>query len=465
MQLTTNAQEVLTDPDIDVVVELIGGYKPAKEFILEAIRNKKHVVTANKALLAVHGEEIYAAAEKAGVTLGFEASVAGGIPILAAIRSGLAANNIKSIYGIVNGTCNYILTLMTNAGRKFDEVLKEAQAMGYAEADPTFDIEGIDSAHKLAVLTMLAYGTPVKFDDIYTEGISKITPLDIDFAKDLGYKIKLLAITKMANGEIEARVHPTMLPENYPIATVDGVFNALSVVGDAVGSTMFYGRGAGDMPTGSAVVSDIIDIGRDILAGCVGPVAGNGIPGAEIAQDPEDGRHHVLLLSPVLGAGQAGRAVPNHGRARQEQYQHLSMIQKGRKIDEAVPIVMMTHEAVERDVRKALDEINKMDCVCRCHRGDQGGRGKAMIARSGWAITGLTHTATEHRYFVEVIMADDIKIDKTLDIKGQVCPYTFVRSKLAIEKMNLGEVLEIVTDHKPASENVPRAWRTKARRS
>ncbi|HET7319361.1 MAG TPA: homoserine dehydrogenase, partial [Nitrospirota bacterium] len=267
VKLTTDAKDIIGDPDIDVVVELIGGYKPAKEFILEAMKNKKHVVTANKALLAVHGEELYAAATKYGVTIGFEASVAGGIPILAAVRNGLAANNIKSIYGIVNGTCNYILTLMTNAGRKFDEVLREAQAKGYAEADPTFDIEGIDSAHKLAVLTMLAYGTPVKFNDIYTEGISKITPLDIDFAKELGYKIKLLAITKMVNGEVEARVHPTMLPEEYPIATVDGVFNALSVVGDAVGQTMFYGRGAGDMPTGSAVVSDIIDIGRDILAG------------------------------------------------------------------------------------------------------------------------------------------------------------------------------------------------------
>src|SRR5512143_2049227 len=187
VKLTTEAKDVIGDPDIDVVVELIGGYKPAKEFILEALKNRKHVVTANKALLAVHGEEIYDAAKKYGVAIGIEASVAGGIPIPAAVRNGLAANNIKSIYGIVNGTCNYILTLMTNAGRKFDEVLREAQAMGYAEADPTFDIEGIDSAHKLAVLTMLTYGTPVKFEEIYTEGISNISPLDIDFARDLGY--------------------------------------------------------------------------------------------------------------------------------------------------------------------------------------------------------------------------------------------------------------------------------------
>ncbi len=363
VQLTTSAQEVLTDPDIDVIIELIGGYKPAKEFILEAMRNKKHVVTANKALLAVHGEELYAAAEKSGVILGCEASVAGGIPILAAIRSGLAANNIESIYGIVNGTCNYILTLMTNAGRKFDEVLKEAQAMGYAEADPTFDIEGIDSAHKLAVLTMLAYGTPIKFDDIYTEGISKITPLDIDFARDLGYKIKLLAITKMANGEIEARVHPTMLPETYPIATVDGVFNALAVVGDAVGSTMFYGRGAGDMPTGSAVVSDVISIGRDILAGSVGrsPVtAFRDRKTLKIRKMDDITSCYYLRFSALDKPGVLSRITGVLGK---NNISISSMLQKGRKVDEAVPIVMMTHEAVERDVRKALDEINKMDCV------------------------------------------------------------------------------------------------------
>ncbi|HEX9022176.1 MAG TPA: homoserine dehydrogenase [Nitrospirota bacterium] len=363
VKLATDAREIIGDPDIDIVVELIGGYKPAREFILDAVRNKKHVVTANKALLAVHGEEIYAAAEKAGVTLGFEASVAGGIPILAAIRCGLAANNIKSVYGIVNGTCNYILTLMTNAGSRFDDVLKEAQAKGYAEADPTFDIEGIDSAHKLAVLTMLAYGTPVRFDDIYTEGISKITPLDIDFAKDLGYKIKLLAITKMVNGEVEARVHPTMLPEEYPLATVDGVFNALAVVGDAVGSTMFYGRGAGDMPTGSAVVSDIIEIGRDILAGCAGrsPVTAFRERKALAIRRMDDiSSCYYLRFSALDKPGVLSRITGVLGR---NNISISSMIQKGRKVDEAVPVVMMTHEAVERDVRKALDEINTMDCV------------------------------------------------------------------------------------------------------
>jgi homoserine dehydrogenase len=363
VKLTTEAKDVIGDPDIDVVVELIGGYKPAKEFILDALKNRKHVVTANKALLAVHGEEIYDAAKKYGVTIGFEASVAGGIPILAAVRNGLAANNIKSIYGIVNGTCNYILTLMTNAGRKFDEVLREAQAKGYAEADPTFDIEGIDSAHKLAVLTMLAYGTPVNFADIYTEGISKITPLDIDFARDFGYKIKLLAITKMVNGEIEARVHPTMLPEEYPIATVDGVFNALSVVGDAVGSTMFYGRGAGDMPTGSAVVSDIIDIGRDVLAGCAdrSPVtAFRERSTLSIRKMDDITSCYYLRFSAMDKPGVLSRITGVLGK---NNISISSMIQKGRQVDEAVPVVMMTHDAVERDVRRALGEINKMDCV------------------------------------------------------------------------------------------------------
>jgi homoserine dehydrogenase len=250
--------------------------------------------------------------------------------------------------------------------------------MGYAEADPTFDIEGIDSAHKLAVLTMLAYGTPVKFDDIYTEGISKITPLDIDFAKELGYKIKLLAITKMADGEVEARVHPTMLPETYPIASVDGVFNALSVVGDAVGSTMFYGRGAGDMPTGSAVVSDIIDIGRDILAGCANrsPVAAFRERAPLTIRKMENITScYYLRFSALDKPGVLSRITGVLGK---NNISISSMIQKGRRVDEAVPVVMMTHDAVELDVNKALQEVNKMDCVAgptvviRVEEGKQG---------------------------------------------------------------------------------------------
>ncbi|MDA8099854.1 MAG: homoserine dehydrogenase [Nitrospiraceae bacterium] len=362
-KLTTDAKEIINDPEIDVVVELIGGYKPAKEFILAAIANKKHVVTANKALLAVHGEEIYAAAEKNGVTVGYEASVAGGIPILKSLKEGLAANRIESIYGIVNGTCNYILTAMTNEGRAFGDVLKEAQAKGYAEADPTFDIEGIDSAHKLSILTMLAFGTPVKFEDVYTEGISKITPIDIEFAKDLGCKIKLLAITKMANGEVEARVHPTMIPESFPIATVDGVFNALFVKGDAVGNTLFYGRGAGDMPTGSAVVADIMDIGRDIVSGCVNrmPVASfRKRQQLKVRKMDDITSSYYLRFAAIDKPGVLSKISGVLGK---NNISIESVIQKGRQAAEAVPLVMMSHEALERDVRKALAEIDTMDCV------------------------------------------------------------------------------------------------------
>ena len=361
--LTNDAKEVTTDPDIDVVVELIGGYQPAKEFILEAIAKKKHVVTANKALLAVHGEELYAAAEKAGVTIGFEAAVAGGIPILKSLREGLAANHVESIYGIVNGTCNYILTLMTKEGRKFDEVLKEAQAKGYAEADPTFDIEGIDSAHKLAILTMLAFGTPVQFDDVYTEGISKITPIDIEFARDLGYKIKLLAITKMVHGEVEARIHPTMVPGSFPIATVDGVFNALFVKGNAVGNTLFYGRGAGDMPTGSAVVADIMDIGRDIISGCAHrmPVTSFRERRQLKVRKMEDITSCYYLRFAALD--RPGVLSRISGVLGKNNISIESVIQKGRGGAAAVPLVMMTHEAVERNVRRALAEIDTMDCV------------------------------------------------------------------------------------------------------
>src|SRR4030066_781216 len=215
--LTRRAEDVIKDPEIDMVMELMGGIEPAKTYILKAIRNKKHIVTANKALLALHGDEIFREAHRFGVDVNFEASVGGGIPLIRSIKEGLVANRIHSVFGILNGTSNYILSKMTDEGRAFKEVLKKAQAKGYAEADSTYDVEGIDAAHKLAILIRLAFGTPVKFDDIYTEGISKISPLDIDFAKDLGYKIKLLAITKMADGEIEARGHPTMLPGAEPI--------------------------------------------------------------------------------------------------------------------------------------------------------------------------------------------------------------------------------------------------------
>jgi len=362
---TTDAKEVINDPDVDVVVELIGGYEPAKKFILEALRHGKPVVTANKALLAMHGEELYRAAHMAGTSIGFEASVGGGIPIIGALKQGLAANDIQSIYGIINGTSNYILTKMTDEGRGFAEVLKEAQSLGYAEADPTFDVEGIDPAHKLAVLANLAFGTPVEFSHIYTEGISGILPEDIEHARELGYKIKLLAITKVVNGEIEARVHPTMLPEDYLIAKVDGVFNAIYVVGDALGPAMFYGRGAGDMPTASAVVSDVMDIARDILSGSGGrvPVLGFKDDGRRAIKIRPIGKVRCRYYLRFTALDRPGVLSKISGVLGKHDISISSVIQKGREAGGAVPIVMMTHEAVERNLRKALDKLDRMDVI------------------------------------------------------------------------------------------------------
>ncbi len=254
--------EVAEDPEIDVVVELIGGYDTARELVLRAIAHGKHVVTANKALIAVHGNEIFNAAREQGVTVSFEASVAGGIPIIKAIREGLSANRIQWLAGIINGTGNFILTEMRDKGRDFDEVLKEAQELGYAEADPTFDVEGIDAAHKLTILASIAFGVPLQFDRAYTEGISHVTSDDVAYAEELGYRIKHLGITRRHAHGIELRVHPTLVPENCLIANVHGVMNAVLVHSDAVGSTLYYGPGAGAEPTASAVVADIIDVVR-----------------------------------------------------------------------------------------------------------------------------------------------------------------------------------------------------------
>ncbi len=362
---TKDAYELIRDPEVDIVVELIGGYNPAKAFILEALKLGKPVVTANKALLALHGEELYSAAEKAGTTLMFEASVGGGIPIIGALKQGLAANDIQAIYGIINGTSNFILTKMTDEGRPFGEVLKEAQAKGYAEADPTFDVEGIDPAHKLAVLANLAFGTPVKFDDIYTEGISGIKPEDIEYAREFGYKIKLLAITKVVNGEIEARVHPTMLPEDYLLAKVDGVFNAIYVVGDALGPAMFYGRGAGDMPTASAVVSDIMDIARD-AASCKSsrmPILSFRKEGRKAMKIRPIGKVRSRYYLRFAAQDRPGVLSKISGILGKHDISIESVIQKGRGAGNAVPIVVMTHEAVEKNLRSALDKIDKMDVI------------------------------------------------------------------------------------------------------
>ena len=262
INITDDADGVLAHPDIDIVVELIGGIEPARTFILRAIANGKHVVTANKALLAHHGNEIFAAAQKAGVMVAFEAAVAGGIPIIKALREGLTANRIEWIAVIINGTSNFILSEMRATGRSFNEVLAEAQKRGYAEADPTFDIEGIDAAHKLTIMSAIAFGVPMQFDKVYTEGISNLTREDIRYAEELGYRIKLLGITRRGNHGIELRVHPTLVPARRLIANVEGVMNAVLVKGDAVGSTLYYGPGAGAEPTASAVIADLVDVTR-----------------------------------------------------------------------------------------------------------------------------------------------------------------------------------------------------------
>ena len=363
--LTTDAMQVLNDPAIDIVVELIGGYDTAKKMIMEAIRAGKHVVTANKALLALHGEEIFDAAARKGVDVGFEASVGGGIPVLRALTEGLAGNAIQSIYGIINGTANYILSKMTHEGRGFESVLADAQRAGYAEADPTFDVEGVDSAHKLAILVSLAYGTPVNFKEIYTEGIAQITATDIAYAKQFGYVIKLLGIAKLVDGKIEARVHPTMLPEASPLAQVEDVYNAIQLVGDAVGDVVLYGRGAGSMPTGSAVVSDVIAIGRNLLTGGVGRV-----PTASFQPD----QRLPLCLTPMeeieslyylrfMVVDRPGVLAQIAGDLGRHGISISSVLQQGRREGQTVPVVIKTHMAKERDVQTALREINQKPFV------------------------------------------------------------------------------------------------------
>ena len=363
--LTSDVRRVLDDPAIDVVLELIGGYEAAKRIILEAIAKGKQVVTANKALLAVHGEELFEAAARQGVDLGFEASVGGGIPVIRALVQGLAGNTVRSMYGIINGTANYILSRMTRDGHSFEDVLAEAQRAGYAEADPTFDVAGIDSAHKLAIMVTLGYGTPVNFKEIYTDGITHITPLDIAYAREFGYTIKLLGIAKLHETEIEARVHPTMIPSASPVAQVEGVYNAIQLVGDAVGDIVLYGQGAGSLPTGSAVVSDIIDIARNLRTGSCGRV-----PPASFQQDErrplrlrrmdEIASLYYLRFMVVDRPGvlsQISGVLGHYGISIS------SVLQKGRKDGETVPVVIMTHRAVEQQVQSALQDINKMPFI------------------------------------------------------------------------------------------------------
>lgn len=363
--LTTDAGALLEDPDIQIVIELIGGYEPARSFVLKAISHGKHVVTANKALLARHGDEIFAAAEAAGVNVLFEAAVGGGIPVISSIRENLCANRIHSIFGIINGTCNYILTRMDEDGDDFDTVLKDAQAKGYAEADPTFDVEGIDTAHKLALLCRLCFGTRVDFDSIYTEGISRVTALDILFAGDFGYKLKLLAIGKRDGDHIEARVHPTMIPENYPLADISGVFNAVRLVGDFVGPVLLSGHGAGSEATASAVAGDVASIARDIVSGCNLRNPAMAYPQAataDLAIKPmaEITSCYYLRFFVKDQPGVLGTITGILGRY---QISIESMMQPHRHEAEAVPIVLVTHEAAESNVQSALAEINRQDVI------------------------------------------------------------------------------------------------------
>jgi len=364
--LTQNAEEVIRDPEIDIVMELIGGIEPAKTFILKAIQNRKHVVTANKALLALHGNEIFKMAQRYGVDVNFEASVGGGIPLIRSIKEGLVANRIQSIFGILNGTSNYILTKMTDEGKAFKDVLREAQEKGYAEADPTYDIEGIDAAHKLSILIRLAFGTPIRFKDIFIGGISEITPLDIQFGKEFGYRIKLLAIAKIDNGKIEARVHPTMIPEEHLLSTVGGVFNAIYIKGDAVGPTLFYGQGAGQMPTGSAVVGDLVELGRNLLIG----VEGRRVPLLSY-QDSAIKEVSLKRMDEVVmpfymrfsALDRPGVLSKISGILGKNGISISAVIQKGRRVHGAVPVVMMTHEAREKSVHQALREIERLGVI------------------------------------------------------------------------------------------------------
>jgi homoserine dehydrogenase len=363
--LTKDALQVVEDPEIDIVVEMIGGETFAKEIILRAIENGKHIVTANKALLAKHGKEIFRKAAEKGVDLAFEASVGGCMPVIKTLRESLAANRISSMTGILNGTCNYILSKITDEGIDFKTALHIAQKNGYAEADSALDVDGFDTAHKLAILTSLGYGMEINYDDIYIEGISKITPLDIQFAAQFGYRIKLLAITKDLNGVVEARVHPTMIPFDNLLSNVNGTLNALTITGDAVGDILLYGHGAGMMPTASAVISDIADLTRNLLRGAAGRVPlmsyqADCIRAIPVLPIKDIATRYYFRFSAL---DQPGVLSKISGILGEYGISLKSVHQKGRKTNGAVPVVMLSHSAREKDVQTALSKINSLDVV------------------------------------------------------------------------------------------------------
>ncbi len=366
IELTTDSFEIINDPEIDIILELIGGDSYAKDLVLKAIENGKHVVTANKALIALHGNEVFTRASEKGVMVAFEAAVAGGIPIIKAIREGLSGNQIEWLAGIINGTGNFILTEMRDKGRNFDDVLAEAQALGYAEADPTFDVEGIDAGHKLTILASIAFGIPLQFEKVFTEGISKITRADVEYAEQLGYRIKHLGIARKTEQGIELRVHPTLIPERRLIANVDGVMNAVLVKGDAVGPTLYYGAGAGAEPTASAVVADVIDVVRALTS------------------DPENRVPHLAFQAnamadiPVLPVERVETAYYLHLIAQDKpgvladitriladhQISIEAMIQKEPINDEtSVPVIMLTQKTQEKEMNAAISEIENLQAI------------------------------------------------------------------------------------------------------
>ncbi len=366
IQVSDDAFQVVDNPEVDIVVELIGGYSPAKELVLKAIENGKHVVTANKALIALHGNEIFAAAQEKGVMVAFEAAVAGGIPIIKAIREGLAANQIEWLCGIINGTGNFILTEMRDKGRDFDDVLKEAQALGYAEADPTFDVEGIDAAHKLTILASLAFGIPLQFKKTYTEGITNITRDDVAYAEELGYRIKHLGFSRRTPAGVELRVHPTLIPERRLIANVDGVMNAVLVKGDAVGPTLYYGAGAGAEPTASAVVADIIDVVRTLTADPENRVPHLAFQPGALADLPilpmeEVETAYYLRMLAVDRPGvlaDVTRILGDLGISIE------AIIQKEPAEDATdVPVIMLTRRVREQQMNQAIARIEALDAL------------------------------------------------------------------------------------------------------
>ena len=357
--LSTNIDDILEDPEIEIVIELIGGYQPALKFILRAMENGKHVVTANKALLAKHWKELLSSAQKNHVRICFEASVGGGIPLLQPLNESLAANHLESIYGIINGTANYILTKMSEEGRNFDDVLKEAQKMGYAESDPTFDIEGYDTAQKLIILTIIGFGIYVKQENFHVEGISNITQDDISFAKnELDCCIKLLAISKLVDDKLEVRVHPTLVPMDHLLSSVNGVFNGIYLVGDIVGPVMMYGPGAGMLPTASAVVGDCIDIIQNMAKPVLYGPTETSVRTISNITDLKS-RYYLRLLT----EDKPGVLHEISGILSEHNISIGSMTQKQKQDNEGIPIFMVTHTALEKDMRAAVNKIDNLECV------------------------------------------------------------------------------------------------------